>query len=94
MKEFESCEKCKYSSKSYYEYPCEICVHGCAVKEYYVPMTNADRIRGMTDEGLADFLCSVKTDYQWINQDYPSEEETGEWIEWLQSEADQKGQEL
>lgn len=60
MKEFESCEKCKYSSKSYYEYPCEICVHGCAVKEYYVPMTNADRIRGMTDEGLADFICSVK----------------------------------
>ena len=47
----------------------------------------------MTDEGLADFLCSVKAD-QWIDKDYPSEEEAGEWIEWLQSEADQKGQEL
>ena len=32
MKEFESCEKCKYRYKSDCEYPCERCVHGCVVK--------------------------------------------------------------
>lgn len=29
--------------------------------EYYVPQTNADRIRSMTDEELLDFLCSIET---------------------------------
>lgn len=29
--------------------------------EHYSPMTNADRIRSMTDEELADFLVTVET---------------------------------
>ena len=29
--------------------------------ENYVPQTNADRIRSMTDEELLDFLCSIET---------------------------------
>ena len=48
--------------------------------------TNADRIRNMSDEELAEFLCKVKSDYQWM--EFPSEEEHGEWEEWLQSEAE------
>lgn len=31
---------------------------GC---EHYAPMTNADRIRNMTDEELLDFICSIET---------------------------------
>ena len=27
-------------------------------------MTNADRIRNMSDEELAEFLCKVKSDYR------------------------------
>lgn len=50
--------------------------------------TNADRIRTMTDEELAKFLCKVKSDYQWMEHEFPSEEEYGEWEEWLQSEAE------
>ena len=50
--------------------------------------TNADRIRNMSDEELADFLCKVKSDYQWMEHEFPSEEEHGEWKEWLQSEAE------
>lgn len=50
--------------------------------------TNADRIRNMSDEELADFLCKVKSDYQWIEHEFPSEEEHGEWEDWLQSEAE------
>lgn len=58
---------------------------GC---ENYAPMTNADRIRNMTDEELARFLKEVKEDYQWANPDYPDCEDYGEWLEWLQSEAE------
>lgn len=54
----------------------------------YEKMTNADRIHSMSIEELAEFLCEVKADYQWIDQQYPSEEEAGEWEEWLQSEVE------
>lgn len=50
--------------------------------------TNADRIRNMSDEELAQFLCKVKSDYQWMEHEFPSEEEHSEWEEWLQSEAE------
>lgn len=50
--------------------------------------TNADKIRNMSDEELAEFLCKVKSDYQWMEHEFPSEEEHGEWKEWLQSEAE------
>lgn len=50
--------------------------------------TNSDRIRNMSDEELADFLCKVKSDYQWMEHEFPSEEEHGEWEDWLQSEAE------
>lgn len=50
--------------------------------------TNANRIRNMSDEELAVFLCKVKSDYQWMEHEFPSEEEHGEWEEWLQSEAE------
>ena len=52
--------------------------------------TNADRIRNMSDEELAEFLCKVKSDYQWMEHEFPSEEEHSEWEEWLQSEAEQE----
>ena len=34
--------------------------------------TNADRIRNMSDEELAEFLCKVKSDYQWMEHEFPS----------------------
>lgn len=48
--------------------------------------TNADRIRRMSDEELAEFLCKVKADYQWTDQEFPREDECGEWENWLQEE--------
>lgn len=29
--------------------------------DHYAPITNADRIRSMTDEELLDFICSIET---------------------------------
>lgn len=70
---------CKHNSGSRDNEPC--C--GCDSKQ-----TNADRIRNMSDEELAEFLCKVKSDYQWMEHEFPSEEEHGEWEDWLHSEAE------
>ena len=67
--------------------PCEDTEREC---DQYKCMTQAERIRSMTDEELAKFLCKVKSDYQWMEHEFPSEEEYGEWEEWLQSEADRR----
>ena len=48
----DSCERCKYQNKQEYEAPCVGCVHDAT--ENYEPMTQADRIRSMTDEELAN----------------------------------------
>lgn len=54
-------------------------------------LTNADRIKGMSDEELAYFLCKVKSDYQWIDHEFPDEENCVEWEEWLQQPAKRGG---
>ena len=50
--------------------------------------TNADRIRNMSDEELGVFLCKVKSYYQWMEHEFPSEEEHSAWKEWLKLEAE------
>lgn len=63
-------------------------VIGAFLRDQKKPQTNADRIRSMTDDELAEFLKEVKEDYQWANPDYPDCEDCGEWLNWLQSEAE------
>ena len=63
-------------------------VVGVFLRDCKKTKTNADRIRSMSDEELAEFLCKVKSDYQWTNPDYPSEDDSGAWVEWLQSEVE------
>ena len=65
--------------------------NSCFSYDKFIPIaiTNADRIRSMSDEELAEFLCKVKSDYQWADHEFPSEEECGEWVEWLQSEVEE-----
>ena len=57
---------------------CELC-HGAGVIE--VPMTNADRIRAMSDEEMAELLCC--TGWRMI--------ERKECLEWLQQPAGEEG---
>lgn len=84
--ENKGCDTCKYEHLDIQDYPCRKCSHSYIDK--YEPKTNADRIRNMSDEELAQFLCRVKSDYQWMEHEFPSEEEHGEWEEWLRSEAE------
>ena len=62
MSEFESCMKCKHTNKTENDYPCNQCKHCIDVKDHYKPMTNADRIRNMSDEELAIFINSARCD--------------------------------
>lgn len=47
------------------------------------PMTNADRIRAMSDEELADFLA-----YTWATSARAWQKDTGETLHWLQQPAE------
>lgn len=84
LKAFDDSEEkifcnCQHNSNSRDNEPCCRCDSR---------QTNADRIRSMSNEELAEFLCKVKSDYQWMEHEFPSEGEHGEWEEWLQSEAE------
>lgn len=49
-------------------------------------MTNADKIRSMTDEQLLDFMVSVLGHYHLMQIEHPSKDIFN--IEWLKQEAD------
>jgi hypothetical protein len=66
----KSCETCKHDDRDYpsypYKAPCNECVYGAdnvpvkwEAAEFYEPDTNADRIRAMSDEELAEDFCKT-----------------------------------
>lgn len=79
------CKNCKY----FYKRP-DITMFTCAEGkphedntvidcENYDPMTNADRIRSMTDDELADFLVTVES-YGYHDQSISGTYEMNEWL--------------
>ena len=57
----------------------------------YEPMTNADRIRAMTDEELAELLAPVLCPYLDCPSELPFEDTTtckDCWLDWLRQEVD------
>lgn len=79
------------------KYPNEVCANmtvlngntycdsvPCSLKDELPKQTNADRIRAMSDEELAEFLVDVET------HGYHDQSVSGtlEMIEWLQSKAE------
>lgn len=96
------CEKCKYENVC--EMPAFIRndVNKCRVfeeRKLQKPITNADRIRSMTDEELAEFLLKVNSAYampcmtdekdcKW--EDYPTHDKGCKdcFLDWLQSEVE------
>lgn len=53
----KSCENCRYRAIDEDCLPCSACIDLGSDLSGWVGTTNADRIRGMSDEELADFLC-------------------------------------
>ena len=58
-----SCSRCKFQNRSKLELPCLECTQNRAM-DYFKPITNADRIRNMSDEELAEFLVKVNSTIQ------------------------------
>lgn len=82
------CKNCKY----FYKRPditMFVCVKGKPHEdntvidcENYAPMTNADRIRSMTDEELARFIVNLQNHF---GEEYEGEQSC---LSWLQKESE------
>lgn len=83
MAEHDGCKGCAYVSRGEHEAPCIKCAQNAS--DNYRRMTNADRIRSMSDEELEEFLIHVET------MGYNDSSVSGklEMIEWLQSEVEE-----
>lgn len=63
MDKTRMCCTCKHKSKAMCQYPCIECFGWNKHVPNPLPMTNADRIRNMTDEELAEFFsgrCDIR----------------------------------
>lgn len=75
---------------------CKYCKADCALRgeenlkecKGHIPMSNADRIRAMSDEELADFLA-----YTWATSARAWQKDTGETLRWLQQPAEKPKEE-
>ena len=81
MAEHDGCKGCAYVSRGEHEAPCVKCVQNAS--DNYKIMTNADRIRTMSDEELADFI-EMKQFFALANNGTDGEEHT---LKWLRSEV-------
>ena len=70
----KECFNCKYHAVRYDKSPCNECTYGKDAPKFweagrnYVPDTNADRIRAMTDEELAKILDAFTEYFQECNR--------------------------
>ena len=81
MAEHDGCKGCAYVSHGEHEEPCIKCTQNAS--DNYKRMTNADRIRTMNDEELADFI-EMQQFFALANNGTDRKEHT---LKWLQSEA-------
>ena len=84
MAEHDGCKGCAYVYVGEHEMPCVKCVQNAS--DNYKRMTNADRIRTMSDEELADFI-EMQQFIALANNGTDGEEHT---LKWLQSDVGSK----
>jgi len=78
------CTKCANRNNDY-------CIFACENGESFKPITNADRIRAMTDEELAEFMCHNVSNGT-VNCAFCGAAEFcrmghNGWLDWLKEEA-------
>ena len=99
----KECDNCKYVMTDTESFPCNRCKRNAVDKWEPIPkQTNADRIRSMTDEELAEFLGNEKIRdehslcsdfgngcYYYCKKNHACHDNIKQlYIEWLQSEAE------
>ena len=80
MAEYTCCDDCRHSKKDMREFPCTVCIYNAIDK--FEKKTNADRIREMSDEELAEWILKHDT----ITYCH-GRLNTEQLLEWLKSEA-------
>lgn len=77
-----ACCSCKHINKNSDEYPCNECTHNAI--DHYEPMTNSDRIKAMSVERLADFICDIYASNEHreirVNGKWMHPEDVEEWL--------------
>ena len=68
-----ACRDCKHFNKSGDEYPCSKCIHNALDK--FEPLTNLERIRAMSVDELADFICDI-----YASNEHKEIRVDGEWM--------------
>lgn len=87
------CARCKYNNTPEGVMVCDECVYDRSRKDRFRPLTNADRIRNMTDDELAKllstgtFICEGIKD---ICENMPGCEECR--LAWLKAPAESEGE--
>lgn len=85
------CDACRFKEYGINDYPCSECD---ATNNMFKPkaITNADKIRAMTDEELAEFLNTlfIEGQIEAIHEQYPDSvfNRKDDSLKWLQSEAE------
>ena len=84
------CEKCKHKLNENF-FACDVCIREPSLKDRYEPLTNADRIRAMTDEELAlEFMTwrmETEAKHHGVESNYPNTQAAI--LEWLQQPAEE-----
>ena len=82
-------ERCTFFSREYH--CCVLHNTRCKCEDYNPrnskPITNADRIRSMTDEKLADFLAGIEHDTCCAPTYLGNGTYIENWLDWLKQEA-------
>ena len=77
------CYSCLYWDKGMEEYPCNKCTHNAI--DQFKPMRNFERIRAMSVEELADFICDIYASNEHreirVNGKWMHPEDVEEWLE-------------
>lgn len=91
------CDNCKHKMCWEYAEPCSSCTNMTGEPTNWEPQTNADRIRAMSDEELAEWLDAVSK--SWYDEGYTKDDESpliseypataNEWIAWLKSPVEE-----
>jgi len=76
------CDRCKEYARCCLNYDGDNCRRIRTVEP-----TNADRIRSMTDEELAELLVSTDGDFPPNCEDVPVRKLEAYWLDWLKQEA-------
>lgn len=64
-----------------------VTVNGCSSFEQKKPQTNADRIRAMSDEELAEWIYQVQDGDAYQKENYLPPLSKSWWLKWLKQEA-------